>query len=221
LALGCEVGDRAGGDGLEAERDRAAGGGGADQYGDRDVAVCRVTDQRPGCRGTSGCDQADQDGCLKGQAKENESHGPRRDRRQNKRPEMPCPFTISDLSAGDNVPHLAIKFLDLVLTPGGWPRRAGGNSHQTRTLGLISSKRREPMPVPSRSWSTLVKPPCVVRQSMMREASTSPTPGSCSSWSWVAVLRSRTASAGFAAEPGAAAGAPTMICSPSTRRLAR
>ena len=75
----------------------------------------------------------------------------------------------------------------------GW--RASGQS-QTRTSGRSFSSRAGPMPSTSPSWSTLVNLPLAARHATMAAAVTGPTPGSASSCSTVAALRS-TGPTGF------------------------
>ena len=76
----------------------------------------------------------------------------------------------------------------------GRPARAIGRAH-TWTRSRSFSSRAGPMPSTSPSWSTLANRPLASRHAMIAEAVTGPTPGSVSSSSGVAVLRSTGARA--------------------------
>src|SRR5690606_28156448 len=111
------------------------------------------------------------------------------------------------------------------------PAGAGaGPASPTRTLSRRRLRSFSPLRLASASSSTEVNRPCSVRQSMMRSASTGPTPGKASNAAASAVLRSITPSPGpFPPPPapapapppdadagGSSPGAGTYTCSPST-----
>src|SRR5699024_737128 len=72
----------------------------------------------------------------------------------------------------------------------------------TVTSGARSAKVFSPMPLTSPSSSTELKPPCSVRQSTIRWASTGPTPGRVSRVVASALFRSIFPPAGAAPPPG-------------------
>src|SRR5262249_50606504 len=74
----------------------------------------------------------------------------------------------------------------------------------TVTRPSRSANRFSPIPPPSRSWSTRVKPPRRSRSRRMAAASVGPMPGRVSRSSLVAVLRLIGPSPGSAAPPAAA-----------------
>src|SRR5690606_22850155 len=94
-------------------------------------------------------------------------------------------------------------------------RRRPRGAHQSVTCPRSFSSVASPMPLTSSSSSGWVKRPWSVRHRTMAAAVTGPTPGSCSSAAWSAVLRLTCSSAPPATEEEPPIGPATPPAAPS------